>query len=54
MPLCPPFSLRLTREQIQWLDQWSGDQMSRGTAVRLLIAEAMRLHRDGILPATDR
>ena len=50
MALCPPFSLRLTREQIQWLDRWSGDEMSRGTAIRLLIHEAMKLHRDGILP----
>lgn len=54
MPLSPPFSLRLTQEQIQWLDAWSGDTMSRGTAIRLLIAEAIRLHRDGILPRTAR
>lgn len=52
MPLCPPFSLRLTREQIEWLDQWSGERMSRGTAIRLLIQEAMRLQRDGILPVS--
>ena len=54
MALSPPFSLRLTQEQIQWLDAWSGDTMSRGTAIRLLIAEAIRLHRDGILPRTAR
>lgn len=52
MPLSTPFSLRLTQEQIEWIEAWSGDTMSRGTAIRLLIAEAMRLHRDGILPAT--
>jgi len=48
MPLCPPFSLRLTLEQIQWLDQRSGDKMSRGTAIRLLVHEAMKLHRDAM------
>lgn len=46
MPLCPPFSLRLTQEQIQWLDQRSGDKMSRSTALRLLVHEAMRQQRD--------
>ena len=51
MPLCPPFSLRLTREQIDWLDRWSGEEMSRATAIRLLIAEAMKLHHQGVLPA---
>jgi len=46
MPLCPPFSLRLTLEQIKWLDQRSGDKMSRSTALRLLVHEAMRQQRD--------
>jgi len=45
MPLCPPFSLRLTLEQIQWLDRRSGDKMSRSTALRLLVHEAMRQER---------
>jgi hypothetical protein len=26
--------------------------MGRGTAIRLLLEQSMRLHRDGILPAT--
>lgn len=54
MQLARPFSLRLSSDQLQWLDSWRGDTMSRGTAIRLLLQEVMRLHRDGILPATKR
>jgi hypothetical protein len=54
MQLCRPFSLRLSPDLLQWLDSWRGDRMSRGTAIRLLLEQSMRLHRDGILPATKR
>jgi hypothetical protein len=52
--LAHPTPVRLALDQLQWLDSWRGDSMSRGTAIRLLIAEAMRLHRNGLLPATGR
>lgn len=51
MPLANPTPVRLTQDLLQWLDSWRGDTMSRGTAIRLLLQEAMQLHRDGILPA---
>lgn len=54
MPLSNPVPLRLAPDQLQWLDAWRGDTFSRSTAIRLLIAEAIRLHRDGLLPATGR
>jgi hypothetical protein len=54
MPLAKPFPMRLAPEQVAWLDAWRGSAISRGAAIRLLIAEAMRLHRDGILPAAER
>jgi predicted DNA-binding protein len=54
MQLSRPFSLRLSPDLLQWLDHWRGDRMSRGTAIRLLLEQSMRLHRDGILPANNR
>jgi hypothetical protein len=54
MQLCRPFSLRLSPDLLQWLDSWRADRMSRGTAIRLLLEQSMRLHRDGILPSTKR
>ena len=41
MQLCRPFSLRLSPELLRWLDSWRGDRMSRGTAIRLLLQQAM-------------
>jgi hypothetical protein len=41
MRLCRPFSLRLSPELLRWLDSWRGDRMSRGTAIRLLLQQAM-------------
>jgi hypothetical protein len=52
MKLCRPFSLRLSQDLLIWLDSWRGDRMSRGTAIRVLLEQSMRFHRDGILPAT--
>ena len=54
MPLAHPIPLRLAPEQLEWLDSWRGNTFSRSTAIRLLIDEGIRLHRDGILPATKR
>lgn len=52
MPLARPIPLRLAPNQLQWLDSWRGDTVSRSAAIRLLLEEAMRFHRDGILPAS--
>ena len=52
MPLARPIPLRLAPNQLQWLDSWRGDTISRSAAIRLLLQQAIRLHRDGILPST--
>lgn len=52
MPLARPIPLRLAQAQLQWLDSWRGDTISRSAAIRLLLQQAIRLHRDGLLPAT--
>jgi hypothetical protein len=54
MRLANPTPVRLSQDLLRWLDSWRGDRMSRGTAIRLLLEQSMRLHRDGILPATKR
>jgi hypothetical protein len=54
MPLANPTPVRLTEDLLQWLDSWRGDAMSRGTAIRLLLQQAMDLHGRGLLPATGR
>jgi predicted DNA-binding protein len=50
--LSHPTHIRLTADQVQRLDSWRGDRMNRATAIRLLLEQALRLHVDGILPAT--
>ncbi len=52
MRLAHPTPVRLSPDLLQWLDSWRGDRMSRATAIRLLLEQALRLHVDGILPAT--
>ena len=52
MPLANPVPLRLTPDQVQWLDQWRGETFPRSTAIRILLEQIIKLHRDGILPAT--
>jgi len=54
MRLSTPTPVRLSPELTQWLDAWRGDVMPRSTAIRLLLEDAMRFHRDGILPANRR
>jgi putative SOS response-associated peptidase YedK len=43
-----------TEEQKQWLLSQTQEMKSLSHVMRDLVAEAMRLHRDGILPATKR
>ena len=54
MRLAHPTPVRLSPSLLQWLDCWRGDHMSRATAIRLLLDEAMRFHRDGVLPESKR
>ena len=44
MKLCRPFSLMLSPDLLRRLGSWRGDRMGRGTAIRLLLEEAM--HRE--------
>lgn len=41
MRLAHPTPIRLTPELLRWLDAWRGDRMSRATAIRLLLEQAM-------------
>jgi predicted DNA-binding protein len=52
MRLSNPTHIRLSPELEQRLDSWRGDRMNRATAIRLLLEQALDLHRDGILPST--
>jgi len=52
MRLAHPTPIRLSPDLIQWLDAWRSNRMSRSTAIRVLLEQAMQLHRDGRLPAT--
>jgi hypothetical protein len=52
MPLAQPIPLRLTPNQLEWLDSWRGDALSRSAAIRLLLEQSICFHRDGILPST--
>jgi hypothetical protein len=54
MPLARPIPLRLAPDQVVWLDSWRGSTLSRSAAIRLLLEQAIRLHRDGTMPATER
>lgn len=47
-----PISVLFTPEQIRWLDARRSDGLSRSAVIRLVVAEAMRFNRDGLLPAT--
>ena len=53
MRLAHPTHIRLTPEQLQALDRWRGNRMSRATAIRLLLDQSLQLHTRGILPATS-
>jgi hypothetical protein len=43
MPLANPTPVRLAQDQLQWLDSWRGDRLSRGAAIRQLVDRMMRL-----------
>ena len=51
MQLAHPLSVQLTAEQLAWLDSYRTMGLSRSAAIRLLLQQSMRLHRDGILPS---
>lgn len=42
MKLAHPTPVRLTPELLQLLDAWRGDRMSRSTAIRLLLEQALK------------
>jgi len=42
MPLARPIPLRLTPEQLRWLDSWRGATISRNAAIRILLDQAIR------------
>jgi hypothetical protein len=52
--LSHPLAVQFTAEQLAWLDSRRVAGLSRSATLRLVVEEAMRLHRDGILPATNR
>jgi hypothetical protein len=54
MELAHPLSVQFTAEQLAWLDARRVAGLSRSAVLRLVVEEAMRLHRNGILPATSR
>jgi hypothetical protein len=53
LKLSYPTHIRLCPELIEWLDLWRGDRMSRGSAIRFHLYQAMDLHEYGFLPATE-
>jgi hypothetical protein len=52
MELAHPLSVQFTAEQLAWLDSRCIAGLSRSATLRLVVEEAMKLHRDGILPVT--
>lgn len=42
MKLAHPTPVRLTPDLLQRLDAWRGDRMSRSTAIRLLLEQALK------------
>ena len=49
VPLSHPIALRLTQSQLEWLDRWRGETVSRGSAIRILLGEAIRLSDAGTI-----
>lgn len=54
MPLANPTPVRLAQDQLQWLDSWRADRMSRGAAIRCLIDQFIELQRQGIIQQTTQ
>jgi len=42
VPLARPIPLRLTPEQLRWLDAWRGKTLSRNAAIRVLLQQAIQ------------
>jgi hypothetical protein len=42
MRLAKPTPVRLTPDLLRRLDAWRGDAMSRGTAIRVLLEQALK------------
>ena len=42
MRLANPTPIRLSQAQLDWLDAWRGNTMSRSSAIRLLLEQVMR------------
>ena len=42
MKLAHPTHIRLTEDLLQRLDRWRGDRMSRATAIRVLLEQALK------------
>lgn len=45
MSLLHPLNLRLTPQQLRWLDAWRGQTLSRSAAIRLLLDQAIEINR---------
>ena len=54
MSLLQPLNLRLTSQQLTWLDSWRGQTLSRSAAIRLLLDQAIQLHPGTPIRPTDR
>lgn len=52
--LSHPLAVQFTPEQLAWLDGRRVAGLSRSAVLRLVVEEAMRLDKRGILPATGR
>ena len=52
--LSHPLAVQFTPEQLAWLDGRRVAGLSRSAVLRLVVEEAMRLDKHGILPATGR
>lgn len=50
MALSHPLAVQFTPEQMAWLDSRRAGGLSRSAVIRLVVEEAMRLHREGLLP----
>jgi hypothetical protein len=52
--LSHPLAVQLTPEQMAWLDARRVAGLSRSAVLRLVVEQAMRLDKQGLLPATGR
>jgi len=50
--LSHPLAVQLTPEQMAWLDARRVAGLSRSAVLRLVVEQAMRLDKKGLLPAT--